>query len=40
MPSNRIDTNDALAAGCNASLVNPIDFERLESFMIPICGQS
>ena len=31
---------DALAAGCNDSLVKPIDFDRLESFLVPFFHKS
>jgi two-component system cell cycle response regulator DivK len=30
----------ALAAGCNDSLVKPIDFDRLESFLVPFFRNS
>jgi two-component system cell cycle response regulator DivK len=30
----------ALAAGCNDSLVKPIDFDRLESFLVPFLHRS
>lgn len=30
----------ALAAGCNDSLLKPIDFDRLESFLVPFFHQS
>ena len=32
--------DDALAAGCNDCLVKPIDFDRLESFLVSLFGES
>lgn len=29
----------AVAAGCNDCLVKPIDFDRLESFLVPLSGR-